>query len=135
MKPKGFLPFSSSKTLTMTIDIEFNDLLTFVEVGMRGSHLKWHIVERAINEFYHKMDFIERSMAYERFKSIVDQLEGWNEELNKQLLYRYDPDNQYNVKLVNGSTVHCYKDLDQYKYCTKVGYSVKPEHIKNVTKI
>ena len=119
----------------MTINIEFNDLLTFVEVGMRGSHLKWHIVERAINEFYHNMDSIERNMAYERFKSIVDQLEGWNEDINKQLLYRYDPDNQYNVKLVNGSTVHCYKDLDQHKYCTKVGYSVIPEHIKSVTKI
>jgi hypothetical protein len=119
----------------MTIDIEFNDLLTFVEAGMRGSHLKWHIVERAINEFYHNMDSIERNMAYERFKSIVDQLEGWNEDINKQLLYRYNPNNQYNVKIVNGKTVSCYYDLSQDRFCIKIGFSINPEYIKTITKI
>ena len=104
---------------------------------MFGSHLKKDLVDRAITEFYWKMTWEERKHAHQIFRqweSRVDK-EAWDYEWLEHLILRYNPDNQYNVKLVNGKTVSCYHDLSQDRFCIKIGFSINPEYIKTITKI
>lgn len=57
----------------MRIELEFNELLIFIEAGINGSHLRWHIIERAIDEFYHVLSVSQWLHAYNYFKRITDK--------------------------------------------------------------
>ena len=85
----------------MNIELDFFEVISLIEVGVFGSHLKKDLVDRAITEFYWKMTWEERKQAYHIFRqweSRVDK-EAWDYEWLEHLILRYNPDNQYEVQL------------------------------------
>lgn len=116
----------------MQIELEYTDLLIFIEAGINGSHLRWHIVDRAIDEFYHLMSSSERNHAYNYFKRLADNHHMIGNELMNHLLWRYQPDNQFMVvaKIDCGNTyVSAYLAHDTHRYHINMRRFVEPDFI------
>lgn len=99
----------------MNVELDFFEVISLIEVGVFGSHLKKDLVDRAITDFYWKMTPEEQKHAHQIFKQwdLRMDKEAWDYEWLEHLILRYDPNNQYYVDIGKASYV-CYLHKGRY---------------------
>ena len=128
------------------LQLEWREVLWWMQGGMAGSHLRWSVYEDMVNEVWPQCTEQERRNIHyimERdFGTYWRNSEGdWKPESEifdktpfeyfRQVLARFDPDNQYAVKM----RVHNQKELDdvlRYRHIAHLIDWPKLSHVRGV---
>ena len=130
----------------ITLNLDWREVLWWMQGGMAGSHLRWNVYEDMVNRVWPQCSAQERRNIHyimERdFGTYWRNSEGdWKPESEifdktpfeyfKQVLARFDPDNQYAVTM----RVHNQKELDGILRDRHMGHLIdwpKLSHVRGV---
>lgn len=127
--------------MSATLNLDWHNLVWYIEGAARGSHLRWEVYEDMVNKVFPQLNEQERDNIYHIAKrNLLEQMREHQDaglQHFEKMLARFNPANQYKVKLKRGrekaETVQAY--LWQGNYFVDWSHHCAPEYIKSIEPI